>query len=110
MHEAVDACRAVGRFTRGRVNPLISRYVIRVVHNVTHRGIVNIANTTRAGDKISRLIMTSSHFILVHPICEKFKHEVSDELHGLLFMLKDNLKFCRVTFIPDNPSSVVFKE
>jgi hypothetical protein len=107
MHEAVDACRAVGRFTRGRVNPLISRYVIRVVHNVTHRGIVNIANTTRAGDKISRLIMTSSHFILVHPICEKFKHEVSDEFLSLFLGLKLNLKVSVICAVHHNIGAVV---
>ena len=110
VHETVDACRACGRVTRGRVNPLLGRYVIRVGHNVTHRGMVNIANTTRAGDKISRLIMTSSHFISVHPICVEFKNKVIDELRGLFFVRKDNLKFCRVAFVPDNPSAVGFQK
>jgi hypothetical protein len=54
--------------------------------------------------------MTSSHFISVHPIRVEFKHEVSDKLHGLLFVLKDNLKFCIAAFVPDNPSAIGFKE
>jgi len=92
MHEVVDAYWTWGRVTRFGVNPLVKSYVIRVVHSVTHRGIVKIANTTRAGDKMHRLIMTSSHFILVHPICEEFKHKVSDEFLRLFLGLKLNLE------------------
>ena len=71
---------------------------------------VNIANTTRAGDKISRLIITSSHFILIHPICEKFKHEVSDEFLRLFLGLKLNLKVGIVRAVQHNIGAVFLVE
>jgi hypothetical protein len=110
VHEAVNAYWVCNRVTRGRVNPLVGRYVIRVGHSVTHRGIVKIANTTRAGDKMHRLIMTSSHFILVHPICEEFKHKVSDEFLRLFLGLKLNLKVSIVCAVQHNIGAVFLVE